>query len=91
MLNMREQDGEEFATLALAALGWALSEPIRAQRLLDLTGLTPADLRTRIGEPAVLAAAIRFLEAHEADLVACAASLEVSPTRLVAAREALER
>ena len=82
---------EDFSALALAALGWTLAEPIRAQRLLDVTGLTPGDLRARVGEPALLAATLRFLEAHEADLIACAAALEIAPNRLVTAREALER
>jgi hypothetical protein len=48
---MRIQDTNDAETLALAALGWALREPTRAQRLLALTGLTPEDLRDRIGDP----------------------------------------
>ncbi|MBV8685687.1 MAG: DUF3572 family protein [Alphaproteobacteria bacterium] len=77
--------------LALSALGWALAEDDRAQRLLALTGLTGDDLRARLGEPAVLAAILGFLEAHEPDLVACAEALEVAPAALVAARGSLER
>jgi len=76
--------------LALRALVWTLAEPIRARRLLDVTGLTPDDLRTRAGDPAVLSAALGFLEAHEPDLVACAGELEVSPAAIVAARGALD-
>ena len=77
--------------LALAALGWTIAEEARAQRLLALTGLTPDDLRLRLGDPAVLAAMIRFLEAHEPALVACAEALDVAPATLVAARRSLER
>ena len=77
--------------LALQALAWTLAEPARASRLLDVTGLTPADLRTRAGDPAVLAAALGFLEAHEPDLIACAEALEVSPQQLISARAELER
>jgi hypothetical protein len=77
--------------LALAALGWTLQETARADRLLALTGLTPEDLRAQIGERALLAAILRFLEAHEPDLVACAEALEVAPAQLVAARRELER
>jgi hypothetical protein len=33
---------------------------------------------------------LRFLEAHEPDLVACAAALEVEPAELVEARRRLE-
>jgi hypothetical protein len=76
--------------LALAALGWTLSEEARAQRLLALTGLDPAALRTRIGEPGLLASVLAFLEAHEPDLVAAAEALNVAPAELVAARRRLE-
>jgi len=77
--------------LALQALAWSLSEQDRAQRLLDLTGLDPRDLRARAAEPAVLASVLAFLEAHEPDLLECADALEVRPEALVAARERLER
>lgn len=76
--------------LALRALVWTLVEPDRAMRLLSVTGLDPADLRTRAGEPAVLAAALGFLEAHQPDLIACAASLGVKPEALVRARMTLD-
>jgi hypothetical protein len=77
-------------TLALGALGWALADAARARRLLDLTGLSPDDLRARATQPAVLAAVLGFLEAHEPDLVACAAALAVKPEALVAAHRSLE-
>lgn len=76
--------------LALRALVWTLVEPERAMRLIEVTGVHPRDLRTRVGDPAVLAAALAFLEAHEPDLVACAAALDVTPAALVAAHIALE-
>jgi len=76
--------------LALAALGWTLNEEARAQRLLALTGLTPSDLRERIGEPGLLAAVLGFLEAHEPDLIACAEALGTTPAALVEARRRLE-
>lgn len=88
---MRIQDTNDAETLALAALGWALAEPARAERLLALTGLTPDDLRGRIGDPTVLAAALGFLEAYEPDLVAAAEALGVPPAELVEARRMLER
>jgi len=58
--------------------------------MLALTGLDPAELRMRAGEPALLAAVLTFLEAHEPDLIACAEALELKPAALVAARERLE-
>ena len=88
---MRNQDTNDPEALALSALGWALAEPARAARLLSLTGLAPQDLRARLGDRALLAAVLGFLEAHEPDLVACAEALDVPPAALVDARQRLER
>lgn len=82
---------DDTEALALRALVWTLAEPARALRLIDVTGLDPRDLRSRASEPAVLAATLAFLEAHEPDLIACADSLGVPPAQLVAARQGLER
>ena len=76
--------------LALAALGWTVSEPARARRLLDVTGLDPDDLRARAAEPAVLGAVLGYLEAHEPDLIACADAIGSDPAALVAAHAALD-
>lgn len=81
---------EDPATLALSALAWTLEDQARAERLLALTGLSPADLRARAAEPGVLAAVLSFLESHEPDLIACAAALHARPERLVRARMELE-
>ncbi|MFN3388951.1 MAG: DUF3572 domain-containing protein [Allosphingosinicella sp.] len=88
---MHEPETNDPETLALAALGWTLADEARAARLLALTGLTPDELRARLGDPSLLTAVLQFLEAHEPDLVACAEALAVSPATLVAARRALER
>lgn len=87
-VNETNQSAE---ALALAALGWTLQDGGRADRLLALTGLTPDQLRSRLGEPSLLAEVLRFLEAHEPDLLACAEALDVAPARLVEARWELER
>ncbi len=76
--------------LALSALVWTLNDPARADRLLSVTGLTATDLRERAGDPALLAAVLGFLEAHEPDLIGCAAALEVKPLILVETRRILE-
>ncbi|HEX8640726.1 MAG TPA: DUF3572 family protein [Allosphingosinicella sp.] len=76
---------------ALRALAWIVGEEARASRFLALTGLTPESLRAGIGEPAVLAAGLRFLESHEPDLIACAEALAATPLELVEARRRLER
>jgi len=76
--------------IALLALATAVSDERRARRFLDLTGIGTDELRARAAEPALLAALLRFLEAHEPDLVAVAEALDMKPEALVAARRALE-
>lgn len=82
------QDADDLA-LALHALVWTLSEDSRAQRLLALTGLDPADLRARADDPVVLAAVLNFLQAHQSDLIGCAQAIGAAPERLVLAAERL--
>jgi hypothetical protein len=90
-MKIQETNERDPAALALAALGWTLSDAQRAERLLSLTGLTPEDLRSGLADPALLAAILRFLEAHEPDLLACAEALDATPAELVEARRRLER
>ena len=90
-MKIQSTNVDEAETLALSALGWTLSDGDRASRLLALTGLTPDQLRARIGERSLLSAALGFLEGHEPDLTACADALNVTPTQLVEARRVLER
>lgn len=82
-----DQDG---IVVGLSALCWTLEDRARADRLIALTGLAPADLRSLAEDPAVLAAILRFLEGHEPDLIACAAALGLDPKALVQARILLE-
>ena len=89
-MRIQDTNGADPEALALSALGWTLADGARAQRLLALTGLTPDDLRTRLGQPVLLGAVLRFLEAHEPDLVACAEALGVPPAELVEARRRLD-
>jgi hypothetical protein len=79
------------AARALQAIGWTLSDDARATRFLALTGLSPEALRAGLGDAALLAASLRFLEAHEPDLVACAEALDTTPLHLVETRRRLER
>jgi len=76
--------------VALAALAATLGDERRAQRFLDLTGIGTDELRSRLGDPALLAALLRFLEAHEPDLLAVAGELGCKPQDLVEARRELE-
>jgi hypothetical protein len=76
--------------LALAALAATLTDERRARRFLDLTGIGTEELRRRADDPVLLAAVIRFLEAHEPDLVAVSEEIGVGPVELTAARRELE-
>ena len=87
---MRANSTNDAETLALSALAAALTDERRAQRFLDLSGIDTEDLRSRAAEPDLLAAILRFLEAHEPDLIEVAGALGVKPEDLVAAREELE-
>jgi hypothetical protein len=76
--------------LALAALAATLSDQRRAQRFIDLTGIGTDELRRRADEPALLAALIAFLEAHEPDLVSVSEQIGVRADELAAAGRQLE-
>ena len=76
--------------LALAALAATLGCERRSQRFIDLTGIGTDELRARAADPVLLAALLRFLEAHEPDLLAVAEDLGCTPQDLVEARARLE-
>ena len=77
-------------TVALQALIVTLRESARAERLLSLSGLPADALRAGASDPAMLAEVLRFLEAHEPDLIAVAEELAMKPEELVRTRSALE-
>ena len=77
--------------LALAALAATLGSERRAQRFVELTGIGTDELRRRAAEPALLAAMLRFLEAHEPDLLSVAEELGLDPLDLVRARHEIEQ
>jgi len=87
---MRARSTNDAEALALSALAATLTDERRAQRFLDLSGIDTEDLRRQVAEPTLLAALLRFLEAHEPDLIDVAGALGVKPEELVAAREDLE-
>jgi hypothetical protein len=89
-MKNQETNREGDVASALAALVWTIGDPARADRLLALTGLDSDSLRSGLGDRALLAAILRFLEAHEPDLIACAEAIGTTPAELVAARRRLE-
>jgi hypothetical protein len=87
---MTREPPRDSETLALAALAATLGDDRRAARFLDLTGLSPDGIRARLGDRAVLASCLAFLEAHEPDLISVASAIDVEPGALVQARTDLE-
>lgn len=74
-------------SVALRLIGWIVSDSVRAERMLSLTGLDPDSLRASLGNRTVLAAMMDFVINHEPDLLACAEALEIAPASLVATRD----
>jgi hypothetical protein len=88
MLSPTTNDAE---ALALSALAATLTDERRAQRFLELTGLSPDGIRERLGERSLLSAVLAFLESYEPDLVEVAEAIGCKPEALIAARAELER
>jgi hypothetical protein len=89
ILKRSEDSVKDPTGVALNALAWVLADTARAQRFLELTGLTPEGLRDVLLDTATLRAVLDFLCAHEPDLVAAAEALAMTPAELAATRERL--
>ena len=87
---MQSEEPNDAHVLALGALTATLADQRLADRFLSITGLTAPDLKQRVGDPKFLADFLRFLEAHEPDLVDIANRISVKPADLVIARNRLE-
>ena len=87
---MLTQTPNDPLALGLAALAATLGDERRARRFLDLTGIGTEELRARAADPALLAALIAFLEAHEPDLLSVSEQIGVTADELVAARRSLD-
>jgi hypothetical protein len=78
---------EDDETVALRLVGWIVADSARADRMLGLTGLDPASLRSSLSDKATLCALMDFVIGHEPDLLACAEDLEIRPADIVSARQ----
>ena len=87
---MQPEPPNDAHVLALNALAATLADQRLAERFLSLSGFSAPDLKQRAAEPSFLAEFLRFLEAHEPDLVAIAEAIAVKPEQLVTARQRLE-
>jgi Protein of unknown function (DUF3572) len=83
-------DREAAETIAAQGLAFLTADAHRLHRFLALTGLQPADLKTRLGAREVLAAALHFLAADESLLLTFAASQHVAPETIGAALARLD-
>jgi hypothetical protein len=82
--------GSEAAELiAIKALGFLASDPERLERFLNLTGLSPANVRAAAADPAFLAAVLDHVLADERTLLAFAAAEGLDPAQVGAARARL--
>lgn len=87
----RNGNGTQPEVVALQALAWIVSDEMRGERLLSLTGMDAGQLRARADDPAIWAAVLDFLAAHEPDLIACAEALGLPPEALIHAAEEIGR
>ncbi len=88
---MLDKNDNDPVILGLSALAATLGDERRAQRFVDLTGIGTDELRARATEASLLSGLLRFLEAHEPDLMAVAEAIGAKPEQLVEARRQLEK
>ena len=86
IIRNSHQDPRDAQVTALETLGWILADQQRAQRFLDLTGLSPEVLRASASAVPTHRAVLDFVCAHEPDLLAAAEALHVPPEEFAAAR-----
>ena len=79
----------EAEVLALKALTWLAQSPEDLDQFVALTGVTLSDLRTRAGDPEILAAVLDFLLTDDARLTGFCDFEATDPRTLQAARRAL--
>jgi hypothetical protein len=75
--------------LALKALTFLTHSPETLSGFVSATGIQPADLRARAGDPEILAAVMDFMLADDARVTAFCQELAIGPREVQAARRAL--
>jgi hypothetical protein len=76
-------------TLALKALAYLAQSTEELERFVALTGVTPANLRARAGDPEILAAVLDFVLADDQRVTGFCELAEIDPRDLHMARHAL--
>ncbi len=83
MLRPKQSTSAKSAeTLAIEAVAFILGDDDLISRFLDTTGLDPSDLRTRLHEPEVLAAAFGFIMSDDAVARRFAGDHSLSPEQM---------
>jgi hypothetical protein len=80
---------EAAETIALRLLAFVTDEGDRAMAFLAASGLAPADLAARAGDPTVLAGVVDFVLQDDALVIAAAAAVDLRPEQMAAVRRAL--
>ncbi len=75
--------------LSLQALAHIIAEPTLCRRFLDLTGITPDDLRASVDDAAFLGSVLDFLLSHEKDLLEFCSASNIDPKLPARARAQL--
>lgn len=77
---------DEAQTIALRALTFFAADAERMGRFCDLTGLDPAEIRTRASDADVLASVLDALLGDESALLVFATENDIPPERIYPAR-----
>lgn len=85
-MSMTQAAAEDFAVQVFA---WLADDNAHLGAFLNWSGESPASLRQRLQDPALLLAVIEFLMTDEALLIAACQALETSPETPLKARSAL--
>ena len=80
---------DEAELLALKALTFLAHSDDDLRRFVTISGIAPADLRARAGDPETLAAVVDFLLADDMRITNFCEAAEIDPRELQAARRAL--
>ena len=81
---------EEIATgHALNALAFIIADENLQDRFLELSGMSPDEMKERLLETEFLASILEFLVSHEPDLISYADSTSERPEQIVRAWRAL--
>jgi hypothetical protein len=81
---------DEAEAIALQALAFLASEPLRLAHFLNLSGTQPVEVRQRVSDPSFLQAILDHVVSEESILLVFAAGASVAPETVVAALDVLQ-